>query len=77
MNPGPASQVTAWRNGVVTAYAGSGLVFASWVSRIPAIRDDLGLTPGQVGLLLLSMSLGSFVSVAMSGLVVLRLVKRA
>ncbi len=73
MNPGPASQVTAWRNGVVTAYAGSGLVFASWVSRIPAIRDDLGLTPGQVGLLLLSMSLGSFVSVAMSGLVVLRL----
>src|SRR6185312_12440472 len=73
VNPGPARQVTAWRNGVVTAYAGSGLVFASWVSRIPAIRDDLGLTPGQVGLLLLAMSLGSFVSVAMSGLVVLRL----
>ncbi|AIY01776.1 hypothetical protein ART_2177 [Arthrobacter sp. PAMC 25486] len=67
------NQVTAWRNGVVTAYAGSGLVFASWVSRIPAIRDDLGLTPGQVGLILLSMSLGSFISVAISGLVVLRL----
>lgn len=67
------SEVKAWRNGVVTAYAGSGLVFASWVSRIPAIRDDLGLTPGQVGLILLSMSLGSFISVAVSGLVVLRL----
>ncbi|MFQ4148219.1 MFS transporter [Arthrobacter sp. LAPM80] len=67
------SQVTAWRNGVVTAYAGSGLVFATWVSRIPAIRDDLGLTPGQVGLMLLCMSLGSFVSVAASGLIVLRL----
>lgn len=65
--------VTAWRNGVVTAYAGSGLVFATWVSRIPAIRDDLGLTPGTVGLMLLCMSLGSFVSVAASGLVVLRL----
>jgi len=67
------SGVIAWRNGVVTAYAGSGLVFASWVSRLPAIRDDLGLTPGQVGLMLLCMSLGSFVSVAASGLVVLRL----
>lgn len=67
------NQVNAWRNGVVIAYAGSGLVFASWVSRIPAIRDDLGLTPGQVGLMLLCMSLGSFVSVAASGLIVLRL----
>lgn len=67
------NQVTAWRNGVVTAYAGSGLVFATWVSRIPAIRDDLGLTPGEIGLMLLCMSLGSFVSVAASGLIVLRL----
>ncbi|MHA7268217.1 MFS transporter [Arthrobacter sp. HLT1-20] len=67
------SEVTAWRNGVITAYAGSGLVFATWVSRIPAIRDDLGLSAGQVGLMLLCMSLGSFVSVAASGLVVLRL----
>lgn len=69
----PADRISAWRNGVVTAYAGSGLVFATWVSRIPAIRDDLGLTPGQVGLMLLCMSLGSFVSVAASGLIVLRL----
>lgn len=65
--------VGAWRNGVVAAYAGSGLVFSTWVSRIPAIRDDLGLTPGTVGLILLCMSLGSFTSVAASGLVVLRL----
>ncbi|WP_104086594.1 sugar MFS transporter [Arthrobacter sp. GMC3] len=67
------SSVKAWRNGVVTAYAGSGLVFASWVSRLPAIKDDLGLTPGTVGLMLLCMSLGSFISVGASGLVVLRL----
>ncbi len=67
------NQVNAWRNGVVIAYAGSGLIFATWVSRIPAIRDSLGLTPGQVGLMLLCMSLGSFISVAASGLLVLRL----
>lgn len=73
MNQLDSGRVKAWRNGVVTAYAGSGLVFATWVSRIPAIRDDLGLTPGEIGLMLLCMSLGSFVSVAASGLVVLRL----
>ena len=67
------SEVKAWRNGVITAYAGSGLVFASWVSRLPAIKDDLGLTPGTVGLLLLCMSFGSIISVGASGLVVLRL----
>ncbi|MGN6442731.1 MAG: MFS transporter [Arthrobacter sp.] len=68
-----AAQVTAWRNAVVVAYGASGLAFASWVSRLPAIRDALDLTPGNVGVILLCMTLGSFASVSMSGLIVLRL----
>lgn len=66
-----ATEITRWRNAVVAAYAFSGVAFASWVSRIPAIRDGLDLTPGTVGLLLLCMTLGSFVSVSASGLIVL------
>ncbi len=62
-----------WRNAVMVAYAASGLAFASWVSRLPAIRDALDLTPGNVGVLLLCMTLGSFASVTASGLIVLRL----
>jgi MFS family permease len=58
---------------VALAYGASGLAFASWVSRLPAIRDGLDLTPGNIGLLLLCMTLGSFVSVSASGLIVLRL----
>lgn len=58
---------------MVIAYAASGLAFASWVSRLPAIRDALDLTPGNVGVLLLCMTLGSFASVSASGLIVLRL----
>lgn len=58
------------------AYAASGLAFASWVSRLPAIRDALDLTPGNVGVLLLCMTLGSFASVSASGLIVLRLGSR-
>ncbi|KNH17651.1 major facilitator transporter [Arthrobacter sp. ZBG10] len=67
------TQVSSWRNAVVVAYGASGLAFASWVSRLPAIRDGLDLTPGNIGLLLLCMTLGSFVSVSASGLIVLRL----
>ncbi|PTT67613.1 MFS transporter, partial [Arthrobacter sp. HMWF013] len=68
-----AAEVTRWRNAVVVAYGASGVAFASWVSRLPAIRDGLDLTPGNVGLLLLCMTLGSFLSVSASGLIVLRL----
>ncbi|MCT9624592.1 MFS transporter [Pseudarthrobacter equi] len=68
-----AAHVTHWRNAVVVAYGASGLAFASWVSRLPAIRDALDLTPGNVGVLLLCLTLGSFVSVSASGLIVLRL----
>lgn len=65
-----------WRNAVVVAYGASGVAFASWVSRLPAIRDGLDLTPGNIGLLLLCMTLGSFLSVSASGLIVLRLGSR-
>lgn len=68
-----AAHVTHWRNAVVVAYGASGLAFASWVSRLPAIRDALDLTPGNVGVLLLCLTLGSFASVSASGLIVLRL----
>ena len=44
---------------VFGVFAMSGVVFASWMSRLPAIRDDLGLTPGQMGLVLLVGSAGS------------------
>lgn len=67
-----SAEVTHWRNAVVAAYAFSGIAFATWVSRLPAIRDGLDLTPGNVGLLLLCMTLGSFISVSASGLIVLR-----
>jgi MFS family permease len=68
-----SAQVTHWRNAVVVAYGASGLAFASWVSRLPAIRDALDLTPGNIGVILLCMTLGSFASVSASGLIVLRL----
>ncbi|GIG30122.1 MFS transporter [Cellulomonas marina] len=58
---------------VFAAFFLAGLNFASWASRLPAIRDGLGLSQGQVGLLLLVGSVGSLVALPLSGLVVERL----
>ncbi|MCF3137842.1 MFS transporter [Paenarthrobacter sp. AR 02] len=62
-----------WRVAVLTSYAASGVAFATWVSRLPAIRDGLNLTPGGIGLLLMCMTVASFISISASGLIVLRL----
>jgi MFS family permease len=51
----------------------NGLVFASWISRIPAVRDDLQLTSSALGLVLLAMSTGAVLALPLSGAVVVRL----
>ena len=58
---------------VSVVFVVNGLAFASWVARVPAVRDTLGLTPGRVGLLLLAVSGGTLVALPLSGLVVGRL----
>jgi len=58
---------------VAAVFLLNGLAFASWVSRVPAIRDTLYLTPGGVGLLLLSLSGGTLVALPLSGAVITRL----
>ncbi|MFJ5954669.1 MFS transporter [Paenarthrobacter sp. NPDC092416] len=65
--------MSRWRAAVVASYAASGIAFATWVSRLPAIRDGLDLTPGGIGLLLMCMTVASFISISASGLIVLRL----
>jgi MFS family permease len=54
------------------AFAGAGLAFASWISRIPAVRDALQLSPAQVGLLLLCLSVGAVTALPLAGPVVHR-----
>lgn len=51
----------------------SGFAFSGWASRLPTVRDALGLTPAQMGILLLSLAAGSVVALPLSGVVVQRL----
>lgn len=57
---------------VFTVFLLSGVNFASWAARLPAVRDALGLTPEQMGVLLLIGAFGSLGSLPLSGLVVER-----
>ena len=52
-------ELIAWRNAVFAIFFLSGLSIASWVARIPAVRDDTGLTLGGIGLVIFGMSAGS------------------
>jgi predicted MFS family arabinose efflux permease len=58
------------------AFIGSGLAFASWVARIPQIRDRLDLDPAALGLVLLSVAAGSVLALPLSGTVIHRIGSR-
>ncbi|TFB93073.1 MULTISPECIES: MFS transporter [unclassified Cryobacterium] len=49
----------AWRNAVFAVFFISGLGLASWVARIPAVRDSLRLDTALVGVLIFGLSAGS------------------
>ncbi|WP_046529018.1 MFS transporter [Cellulomonas sp. FA1] len=58
---------------VFTVFVLAGVNFASWASRLPAVRDALDLTPERMGVLLLVGAFGSLLALPLSGLVVERL----
>lgn len=68
-----AARVRAASTAVFLVFVLNGAHFSSWASRLPAVRDGLGLTPAQMGVLLLVGSVGSLVSLPLSGLIVTRL----
>lgn len=58
------------RTSVFVVFATNGMVLSTWISRIPAIKEDLALSPGRLGLVLLAMSTGSVLALPTSGAVV-------
>jgi len=65
-------EVRAATRAVYAAFSLSGVAAASWASRIPQIRDELGLTPSRLGLVLLTLAAGSIVSLVLAGQIVAR-----
>ena len=63
----PRTTVTRARTSVFVVFALAGLVFASWASRIADTKVSLGLSAGELGLVLLAMSAGSVTGLPLSG----------
>src|SRR5690625_1189437 len=63
----PGAGVRGAMIAVFAVFFAAGFVFSSWASRIPTVQSELGLNPGQMGMLLLVGSLGSIISLPLAG----------
>lgn len=54
-------QIQLWRIAIYIIFALPGFAISSWVSRTPSIRDSLGATTSEMGLIILGMSIGSII----------------
>ena len=71
--PRPSTGLIGWRNAVFVTFVLSGLSIASWVSRLPAVRDALELNTSSVGILILCMSVGSIIGLVAAPLLLARI----
>ncbi len=55
-----------WRNAIVAAFAVGGLALSTWGPRLPAIRADLNLGTGGLGVLLAGITVGSVTGLLVS-----------
>lgn len=58
---------------VYAVFTVAGVLMASWISRIPEVRDALNVTPAGLGIVLLALSVGSVTALFFAGLTVTRL----
>ena len=61
----PRARTARWATSAI--FFANGMVIATWVVRVPSIRDNLGLTPAQVGIALLGMAVGSLIAMPQTG----------
>jgi predicted MFS family arabinose efflux permease len=72
----PEVRVSAATRATYAAFIASGFAFANWAARIPQVRDQLRLSPADLGLVLLAIAAGSLVALPLAGIIVHRLNSR-
>jgi MFS family permease len=60
------------RIGAAACFLLTGVISASWASRVPAIKDGLGLSDGQFAIALLGLEAGAVLGLQLGGIVVPR-----
>lgn len=66
-NVAPASAISRARNADFIVFGVNGFAFATWMSRVPDAKQILDLTPGALGVMLLSISVGSLLGLPVAG----------
>jgi fucose permease len=65
MRPRPAvtadRSLTRWRNSIIAAFALGGITVSTWGPRLPAIRSELRVGTGTIGLVLACATVGSII----------------
>lgn len=64
--------LVAWRAAIFTIFFVTGLGFASWASRLPAVKDDLAINDLQIGVLLFIAGAASLVGLSLANVIVVR-----
>ena len=73
-SPSPAThELLKWRNAVFFVFFTCGLALSSWMSRVPHVRDALGASTGEMGVLAVAIAIGSMSGMVASSHVVARL----
>ena len=67
-----APELVRWRNAVFTIFALAGFGFATWVSRVPEVRDLLHASTDEMGLLIFAIAVGSILGLLGSSHLVAR-----
>ncbi|MES9685603.1 MFS transporter [Gottfriedia acidiceleris] len=63
-------QIQLWRVAIYFIFALTGFAFASWVSRTPAIRDTLGSTTAEMGVIIFGLSVGSIIGLTSASILI-------
>lgn len=66
------AQATAWRNAIFVVFGLCGLALASWMARVPAIKQALGVTTAEMGVLLFGVAVGSILGLLVSSHIIAR-----
>jgi MFS family permease len=64
------------RVSVTFLFVAHGALFGTWVSRIPAVKDELALDDAELGLALFGAALGTLVALPVAGITVARIGSR-
>jgi MFS family permease len=71
------SRLRRARVGVSSAFLLFGVVYFTWAARLPAVKDDLGLSNGQLAVALIGLEAGALVGLQLGGVLVPRTGSRA